>query len=117
MSKFTGSPHLYRAWLYGGGDVTRRRKRKDLKPPRQEPTRRYVRLLLRTKPEANPQGYWWWRQRVIALAGGLCARCGCGGKLDAHHIKPWRTHPELRYHLGNGQALCRECHEKAEGRK
>ena len=116
MAKFSGSPHLYQAWLYGGGDVNRRRKRKD-KPPRREPTGRYVRLLKQYRPEANPQGYWWWRQRVIALAGGLCARCRCGGRLDAHHVKPWRTHPELRYHLGNGQALCRDCHEIVEAER
>ena len=42
----------------------------------------------------------------------LCALCQESTKtLEAHHIRPWRSHPELRFQLSNGITLCRRCHE------
>jgi len=39
-----------------------------------------------------------------------CVRCGRTDKLQAHHIKHWKKHPELRLKLDNGVALCLWCH-------
>jgi len=33
-----------------------------------------------------------------------------GGRLTAHHIKPYATHPDLRYTETNGITLCWSCH-------
>lgn len=30
----------------------------------------------------------------------------CNGRLEAHHILRWSTHPELRYEVNNGITLC-----------
>lgn len=48
---------------------------------------------------------------------GQCVKCGAGGKLHAHHVKPWKTHPELRFDVSNGITLCPPCHENAHGWK
>jgi len=34
---------------------------------------------------------------------------------DVHHIKPIRTHPELRLVWDNLMSVCRECHKIIEG--
>ncbi len=42
-----------------------------------------------------------------------CVICGERGKrLNAHLIKPWITHPELRFDVGNGITLCTKCHRE-----
>lgn len=52
-----------------------------------------------------------WHRAVLVAANFTCARCGVrGGRLEAHHIKHWATHPAERYVVANGQALCRPCH-------
>lgn len=54
-----------------------------------------------------------WRQEVFERDLYTCKNCGKrGGKLEADHIKPFSTHPELRFELANGQTLCEECHEQ-----
>jgi hypothetical protein len=42
----------------------------------------------------------------------FCHHCGddSGGNLQAHHIKPFATHPELRLDLSNGITVCEACH-------
>jgi hypothetical protein len=59
-----------------------------------------------------------WRVAVFARDGYSCQRCGDarGGNLHAHHVKPFATHPELRFDVANGLTLCELCHE-AEHRK
>lgn len=41
---------------------------------------------------------------------------GCNQKerkvLHAHHIQRWADHPTLRYVVGNGITLCKQCHKK-----
>lgn len=52
-----------------------------------------------------------WRTAVFVRDDYTCQACGVrGGRLRAHHIKPWRTHPELRLEVSNGQTLCAPCH-------
>lgn len=57
-----------------------------------------------------------WRRRVFARDGYTCQGCGlCPKKksqLNAHHIKYWSTHPELRFEISNGITLCIPCHKK-----
>lgn len=36
----------------------------------------------------------------------------CQGRLEAHHILPWREYPELRYQINNGIALCHAHHPR-----
>lgn len=68
-----------------------------------------------------------WRRTVFIRANHKCEECGkkqgercscCGMKfhLYAHHIKPWASHPELRFDPDNGIALCSVCHDKSHGR-
>lgn len=40
-----------------------------------------------------------------------CQQCGKkGGRLQADHILPYSTHPELRLDLNNGRTMCVPCH-------
>lgn len=55
--------------------------------------------------------YQQWRRAVFERDDYTCRNCfKRGGKLRAHHIKPWATHPELRYDIQNGLTLCHGCH-------
>ena len=62
-----------------------------------------------------------WRERVLKRAGYLCEECLRYGKqvpaTVAHHIKHADEHPELRYVLSNGKALCSACHNKEHPEK
>lgn len=57
----------------------------------------------------NSYSYRKWRAAVIAR-DKVCQSCGSTKNLEAHHIKPFATHPELRLDVNNGITLCRECH-------
>jgi 5-methylcytosine-specific restriction endonuclease McrA len=54
----------------------------------------------------------WARVRLLALRrdGFKCAECGSRHRLECHHVKPVRTHPELAFDLSNLRTLCRDCH-------
>lgn len=58
-----------------------------------------------------------WRKAVFARDGFTCQLCGqVGGRLNAHHKKAWKSHPDLRFDLDNGVTLCTSCHKgKAHG--
>jgi len=63
-------------------------------------------MLLRASPEYNQ-----WRKAVYKRDDYTCQQCGDRGvRLEAHHIKPFATHPELRFDVGNGITLCKSCH-------
>jgi hypothetical protein len=48
---------------------------------------------------------------VIDRDVGTCQSCGATeGEMQAHHIKPWKHHPELRYDVANGLTVCAPCH-------
>jgi HNH endonuclease len=54
-----------------------------------------------------------WRKAVLKRDKRTCQMCGTKeGIIDADHIKPFSTHPELRFDVTNGRALCRPCHRK-----
>lgn len=56
-----------------------------------------------------------WSADVRERDGHKCVECGATGKLHAHHIKPWKNSPELRWDVSNGTTLCPPCHQKAHG--
>jgi hypothetical protein len=52
-----------------------------------------------------------WARKVISRDRATCRKCGAQNvEMQAHHIKPWKTHPELRWDLDNGLTLCAPCH-------
>ena len=60
------------------------------------------------------QEYKQWRSDVFKRDNWTCQTCQARGiYLEAHHIKPWGTYPELRYELSNGVTLCLSCHKLA----
>lgn len=46
---------------------------------------------------------------AIIKRDGQCMQCGSTENLEADHILPVSTHPELSLDPSNGQALCRKC--------
>lgn len=50
------------------------------------------------------------RQQALRRDHYQCKECGAGGRLEVHHVKPVRTHPELVYDLDNLLCLCKSCH-------
>lgn len=53
-----------------------------------------------------------WRDAVYARDEYTCQYCGqVGGKLNAHHILPYASYPELRTSIENGVTLCVKCHK------
>jgi len=67
------------------------------------------------KSERGLRRYRRWRQTVIRRDGGICRLCKSGKNVEAHHIKPWRLFPSLRFKTDNGLALCRACHRPMAG--
>ena len=49
-----------------------------------------------------------WRKDVYKRDGWKCKMLNgeCVGRIEAHHILPWRDYPELRYDINNGITLC-----------
>lgn len=52
-----------------------------------------------------------WRRAVFVRDEFCCQCCNeVGGRLHAHHIRAFATHPEERFDLKNGITLCQTCH-------
>ena len=60
-----------------------------------------------------------WRIAVFTRDNFTCQDCGesISGKLHAHHIKLFSTHPGLRFDVNNGLTLCGKCHGKRHNRR
>ncbi len=59
-----------------------------------------------------------WRQNVFLRDNHRCQRCyKYGGYLEAHHIKSFAEHPELRFDLSNGITLCTDCHKIIDNKR
>lgn len=60
-------------------------------------------------------GYKSWRRAVKENAGGVCEACQNNhpGRMHAHHVKGFASHPELRLDVTNGAWLCDDCHREA----
>lgn len=66
-------------------------------------------LLIRKSVE-----YLDWKASVFIRDGRACVWCGSTERIEADHIKPFSTHPELRFDINNGRTLCHECHRTTE---
>lgn len=56
-----------------------------------------------------------WREAVFARDNYTCQFCRIrGGVLHPDHIKPFSSHPDLRFELSNGRTLCASCHRKTD---
>lgn len=56
-----------------------------------------------------------WRLAVFKRDKFTCRWCKRSGRyvrLEADHILPKSTHPQLMYKISNGRTLCRRCHRK-----
>jgi transposase len=60
-----------------------------------------------------------WRKSVFARDDYTCQMCGkrSNGDIQAHHILPWRIHPETRFDVANGITLCVACHLSIRGKE
>lgn len=60
--------------------------------------------------------YQLWRKAVFERDNYTCIWCGDarGGNLEADHIKPFASFPELRFAVDNGRTLCKTCHKKTD---
>lgn len=92
IKSITGAGH----WNWQGGKTPENRRRRNLAE------------------------YQVWRKSVFERDDYTCQACGArNGKgtnvyLQAHHIKPWALHPELRLDITNGQTLCTGCHRETD---
>lgn len=57
-----------------------------------------------------------WRRFVKNRDSWKCriSNKDCKGRLEAHHILPWRSHKDLRYEINNGITLCVFHHPRKE---
>lgn len=59
----------------------------------------------------NSEEYRQWRIAVFTRDNYTCVLCGQhGGQLNADHVLPFSTHPDLRLDVSNGRTLCEPCH-------
>lgn len=64
--------------------------------------------------EGKQMTYTTWRNRVLERDGHRCVQCKSKKNLEADHIKPVRTHPDLARDVENGRTLCKRCHIKTD---
>jgi hypothetical protein len=77
--------------------------------------KRWSKIPKKSKPYKhinNSRPYRLWRTEVFERDDYTCQECGVKGiELQAHHIKSYTHHKELRYDISNGRTLCVECHK------
>jgi hypothetical protein len=64
----------------------------------------------------NPEGVKW-RKAVLKRDRYHCRICHATRRLEAHHILPFGTNPEIRWEVSNGLTLCHDCHVKFRHRE
>lgn len=54
-----------------------------------------------------------WRKNIFHRDSYRCVIChkNKSGKLNAHHLNGWNSHPNERFDLDNGVTLCINCHK------
>lgn len=58
-----------------------------------------------------------WSKSVKKRDGWKCHfKKDCSGRMEAHHIKDWKNHPDERFSLENGVTLCHKHHMDVEHR-
>ena len=63
--------------------------------------------------DRNSTEYKEWRSAVFERDNYTCQKCKAKGvRLNAHHIKSWRSFPQSRYDPTNGITLCEKCHKE-----
>ncbi len=68
-------------------------------------------------PRRRGGRYTIWSRSVIARDKKTCLKCGSKRKLNAHHVKPWKSFPNLRFEISNGLTLCVKCHREVHSKK
>lgn len=64
------------------------------------------------KIKKSPE-YKLWRKSVFERDKYTCVHCGTTNTyIEADHIKPKSTYPELMYDINNGRTLCKPCHKR-----
>lgn len=72
------------------------------------------RSLIKKQEERNNPNDKQWKYNVYKRDDFKCriSDGNCKGRLEAHHILPWRDYPELRYEINNGITLCHFHHPR-----
>ncbi len=72
------------------------------------------RTKLAKRQQRNDSSYREWRQQVWLRDNFTCkiGNQDCCGRIEAHHILGWSSHPELRYQPNNGITLCHAHHPR-----
>lgn len=78
------------------------------------PSYKKDRLSLNKKNDRNDGFYKEWRYMVWKRDNFTCRLSDetCNGKIEAHHIYPWRIRDDLRYEVSNGITLCKLHHPR-----
>lgn len=75
-----------------------------------------IRVTPEHERQRRLQSYKEWRRAVFQRDNYTCQFCGARSqagrrvRLNADHILPFSTHPELRTEVSNGRTLCEPCH-------
>lgn len=70
--------------------------------------------LAKASEQRNDSAHRDWSRSVKSRDGWKCkiSNGDCSGRLEAHHILGWSSHPELRYQINNGITLCHYHHPR-----
>lgn len=56
-----------------------------------------------------------WAKRIFERDDFICQKCKRkGGRLEAHHIKPFSIYIKLRFDDNNAVTLCKNCHKETD---
>lgn len=58
-----------------------------------------------------------WKKAVLKRDNYKCQECFSSEQLCAHHLRPWRDFPELRFEISNGITFCKSCHARLHGKE